>query len=80
MKKYQLKPTKKGYGIRCHTQLFGMGNGDLLITYKRTFNVMVESIYCDFNFMGDKTINFIGQSNDEGKYIRLEFHQIITEK
>jgi hypothetical protein len=35
---------------------------------------MMESVYCYFDFKREKPINFIGQTEDKGRYERLEFH------
>jgi hypothetical protein len=76
MKSYFLKSNKKGMGIKCDKYSFGFGNDELIVYHDLTFSIMIESIYCYFNFNKVKPMEFIGQNEDKGKYSRVEFHQI----
>jgi hypothetical protein len=50
LKKYNLKPQKKGMAMVYNQHYFGFGNDELLVYHDMTFSVMMESIYCYFDF------------------------------
>jgi hypothetical protein len=77
MKTFPLKAQKWGLGIKCDKYCFGFGNDELIVYHDLTFSVMVESIYCYFDFSKLKTTEIIGQAEDKGRYSRVEFHEII---
>jgi hypothetical protein len=74
MKRYDLKPLKKGTAMIYNQYYFGLGNDELVVYHDMTFSIMIESLYCYFDFKREKPINFIGQIEDKGTYERVEFH------
>jgi hypothetical protein len=76
LKKYDLKREKKGKAMIYNQHYFGLGNDELLVYHDMTFSIMMESVYCYFDFRKEKPIDFLGQREDKGKYERVEFHKI----
>jgi hypothetical protein len=77
MKRYDLKPQKRGLGMIYNQHFFGLGNDELIVYHDMTFSIMMESVYCYFDFRKEKPMSFIGQAEDKGRYERVEFHQIL---